>query len=215
MLRVMAGPNFETPGNRAGELAGRPGVVRFLDLAPAPAVMVDGEGAVGPDAFAPIMPGLYGTAYTLRFALKRRGVEAKVGPLEGLYWTADGATDLDVILDADRSGWRWTLLIVLPAAAAADELEVAYRAGLAKMPPSAASRLRLGTLDEGRVAQVLHVGPYSAERPTIERLHAAIDGAGLRPRGAHHEIYLGDPNRSAPERLRTMLRHPVEPAAAG
>ena len=212
MLRVMAGPTFETPGTRAGELSGKPGVVRFLGLVPARAVMVDGEGAVGPDAFAPIMPGLYGTAYALRFALKRRGVEGKVGPLEGLYWTADGSTDLDVILDADRTGWRWTLLIALPAAAAADELEAAFQAGLAKMAPTAASRLRLGTLDEGRVAQVLHVGPYSAERPTIERLHAAIDGAGLRPRGAHHEIYLGDPNRSAPERLRTILRHPVEPA---
>jgi hypothetical protein len=210
----MAGPIFETPGTRAGELAGRPGVVRFLDLPPARAVMADGEGAVGPDAFGPIMPGLYGTAYALRFALKRRGVEEKVGPLEGLYWTADGTTDLDVILDADRGGWRWTLLIVLPTAATADELEVAYQAGLAKMPTSSASRLRLGTLEEGRVAQVLHVGPYSAERPTIERLHAAIEGAGLQPRGAHHEIYLGDPNRSAPERLRTMLRHPVEPAAA-
>lgn len=206
-------PTFERPANRAGELAGKPGVVRLLDLAPAPAVMVNGEGAVGPDAFAPIMPGLYGTAYTLRFALKRRGVEEKVGPLEGLYWTANGATDLDVILDADRGGWRWTLLIVLPAAATRDELEAALATGLAKMDPAAAPRLRLGTLDEGRVAQVLHVGPYSAERPTIERLHAAITGAGLRPRGTHHEIYLGDPNRSAPERLRTILRHPVEPDA--
>ena len=174
--------------------------------------MVDGEGAVGPDAFAPIMPGLYGTAYSLRFALKRRGVDEKVGPLEGLYWTADGTTDLDAILDADRSGWRWTLLIVLPAAATADEVELAFTAGLAKMDPATAPRLRLGTLDEGRDAQLLHVGPYSAERPTIERLHAAIDDAGLRPRGKHHEIYLGDPSRSAPERLRTILRHPVEPA---
>jgi hypothetical protein len=161
------------------------------------------------------MPGLYGTAYTLRFALKRRGVEERVGPLEGLYWTTDGTTDLDVILDADRSGWRWTLLIVLAAAATGDELEAAFTAGLAKMDPAAAPRLRLGTLAEGRVAQVLHVGPYSAERPTIERLHAAIVEAGLQPRGAHHEIYLGDPNRSAPERLRTILRHPVEPVKPG
>lgn len=212
MLRAMASPTFETPANRAGELAGKPGVVRFLDLAPGRAVMVDGEGAVGPDAFAPVMPGLYGTAYTLRFALKRRGVDEKVGPLEGLYWTADGTTDLDAILGADRSAWRWTLLIVLPVAAKAAELEEALSTGLAKIAPEAAWRLRLGTLAEGRVAQVVHVGPYSAERPTIERLHAAIGEAGLRPRDAHHEIYLGDPNRSAPERLRTILRHPVEPA---
>jgi hypothetical protein len=206
----MVDPIFERPGNRAGELAGKAGVVRFLELPPVTAVMVDGEGAVGPDAFAPVMPGLYGTAYTLRFALKRRGVEEKVGPLEGLYWTADRTTDLDVILDADRSGWRWTLLIALPLAATEDELDAAFAVGQGKMAPPDAQRLRLGTLDEGRVAQVLHVGPYSAERATIERLHAALGEAGLRPRGAHHEIYLGDPNRSAPERLRTILRHPVE-----
>jgi hypothetical protein len=205
-------PNFERPGDRAGELACKAGVVRFLALPPASAVMVDGEGAVGPDAFAPLMPGLYGTAYTLRFALKRRGVEEKVGPLEGLYWTTDGITDLDVILDADRSGWRWTLLIVLPAVATKDELEAASAAGRGKMALAVAQRLRLGAVDEGRVAQLLHVGPYSEERATIERLHAAIGEAGLRPRGAHHEIYLGDPSRSAPERLRTILRHPVEPA---
>ena len=206
-------PTFDRPAHRAAELAGKAGVVRFLDLLPARAVMVDGEGAVGPDAFAPLMPGLYGTAYTLRFALKRRGVEGKVGPLEGLYWTTDATTDLDVILGADRGGWRWTLLIVLPASATGDELDAAFTTGLAKMDPAAAPRLRLGTLAEGRVAQVLHVGPYSAERPTIERLHAAIGEAGLQPRGTHHEIYLGDPNRSAPERLRTILRHPVEPIA--
>jgi hypothetical protein len=215
MLRAMAGPTFETPANRAIELAGKPGVVRFLDLPPARAVMVDGEGAVGPDAFAPIMPGVYGTAYTLRFALKRRGVEEKVGPLEGLYWTTDGTTDLDVILGSDRTGWRWTLLIALPPAATGDELNAAFAAGLAKMDPAAAPRLRLGTLVEGRVAQVLHLGPYSAERPTIERLHAAIVAAGLRPRGSHHEIYLGDPTRTAPERLRTILRHPVESVEPG
>jgi hypothetical protein len=207
----MGGPSFETPVDRAAELVGKARAVRFLDLPPARAVMVDGEGSVGPDAFAPLMPGLYGTAYTLRFALKRRGVDEKVGPLEGLYRTTDAITDLDVILDADRSDWRWTLLIVLPSAATDDEIDAAFQAGVAKMDPAVAPRLRLGTLAEGRVAQVLHVGPYSAERPTIELLHAAIEEVGLRPRGDHHEIYLGDPNRSAPERLKTLLRHPVEP----
>jgi len=208
-------PVFETPLDRAAELAGRPGVVRFLELTPVVAVMVDGEGAVGPDAFAPLMPGLYGTAYSLRFALKRRGVDEKVRPLEGLYRTSDGETDLSRILDpeADRSGWRWTLLIALPGAASREEIEAAVAAGRAKMDPAAAPRLRLGQLDEGRVAQVLHLGPYAAELPTLERLHAAIVAAGLQPRGDHHELYLGDPGRAAPEKLRTLLRHPVEPAA--
>jgi hypothetical protein len=208
----MAATIFEVPADAAAALSGKPGVTRFLELAPVRAVMADGEGAAGPEAFAPVMPGLYGTAYTLRFALKRRGVERKAGPLEGLYTTADGTTDLDRILGDDRAGWRWTLLIALPAEATDAEVESALAAGRAKMDPAAAGRVRLGTLDEGRVAQLLHVGPYAAERPSIERLHAAIEAAGLRPRDAHHEIYLGDPSRSAPERLRTILRHPVEPA---
>jgi hypothetical protein len=204
--------DFEVPRDRAAELAGKPGSVRFLELLPVRAVMVDGEGAAGGDAFGPLLPGLYGTAYGLRFALKKRGIDEKAGVLEGRYWTASGTTVLDDILGEDRGDWRWTLHIVLPAAATDAEIETALEAARRKMDPAAAGRVRVGTIDEGRVAQVLHVGPYSAERPTIEALHAAIEAAGLRPRDAHHEIYLGDPNRSAPERLRTILRHPVEPA---
>jgi hypothetical protein len=76
----------------------------------------------------------------------------------------------------------------------------------------ALDRLELRTWEEGRCAQLLHVGPYSEEAPSLTRLHTAIAEAGLRPRGRHHEIYLGDPRRSAPQRLRTILRQPVEPA---
>ena len=172
--------------------------------------MVDGDGPVGEAAFAPRMPGLYSTAYGLRFALKKRGVDEKVSPLEGLYWMADGSTDLDAIYAPDRGAWRWTLLIALPDAATDEEVATALAAGRAKVPPEIAPGLRVERFDEGRVAQVLHVGPYGAERPTIERLHEAIAAAGLTPRGRHHEIYLGNPQRAAPEKLRTLLRQPVE-----
>jgi hypothetical protein len=158
------------------------------------------------------MPGLYTTAYDLRFALKRRGIEGRVGLLEGLYWTSDGSTDLDEILSPERGAWRWTLLIALPDEATPDELVASLARGRSKVAPEIAAGLRIETFDEGAVAQVLHLGPYAAERPTIERLHAAIAAAGLRPRGRHHELYLGDPTRSKPENLRTLLRQPVEPA---
>jgi hypothetical protein len=204
-------PAFEHPVDRADELGGRPGVVRYLDLRPRRAVMIDGEGRPGPDAFTPRMPGLYATAYTLRFALKRRDVLDRVGPLEGLWWTMDGSTDLDRIFgEGSREGWRWTLFIGLPDAATEAELEAALAAGRRKLEGSFAPNLRIETFEEGRVAQLLHVGPYAAERSSIERLHAAIADAGLRARGRHHEIYLGNPQTSAPERLRTILRHPVE-----
>ena len=202
---------FERPADRDAELRGRAGQIRFLEIRPVRAVMVDGQGQAGEATFGARMPGLYATAYGLHFALKRRGLAQRVGLLEGLYWTADGSTDLDAILGPDRGSWRWTLLISLPSAATAAELATALAGGRAKLPPELAGDLRLEELEEGAVAQILHVGPYAEERPTIERLHAAIDAAGLRPRGRHHELYLGDPRRSAPERLRTLLRQPVEP----
>jgi len=203
---------FEKPVDRAGALAGKPGIVRFLEVAPVRAVMVDGDGQPGEATFGARMPGLYTTAYSLRFALKRRGVERRVGMLEGLYWTADAATDLDVILGPDRGTWRWTLFIALPGEATDEELADALAKGRAKVVPDVAADLRIESFAEGAVAQVLYLGPYADERPTIEALHSAIAGAGLRPRGRHHELYVGDPGRSAPAKLRTLIRQPVEPA---
>jgi len=184
-------------------------VVRFLDIPTRRCVMIDGEGAPAEGAFSARMPGLYATAWTLRFALKRRGVVTKVGPLEGLWWTVDAATYLDAILREERGTWRWTLFIVLPDEASDVEIETALTAGRAKLDPTLVPSLRVESFAEGRVAQLLHLGPYAAERPSIERLHAGAAAAGLRLRGRHHEIYLGDPRTSAPERLRTILRHPV------
>jgi hypothetical protein len=203
---------FEHSSSRDAELRGGIGRVRFLQAAPVRAVMIDGDGQAGEEAFAPRMPGLYGTAYSLHFALKRRGVARRAGLLEGLYWTSDGSTNLDTILGPDRGTWRWTLLIALPDEASPDELEAALASGRARLAPELAGDLRIHAFDEGPVAQLLHVGPYEAERATIERLHAAIKTAGLRPRGRHHELYLGDPRRSRPETLKTLLRQPVEPA---
>jgi hypothetical protein len=219
MIPTLAPPSFERPVDRADELRCAPGVVRFLELPSRRAIMIDGEGRPGPDAFTPRMPGLYGTAYAPRFALKARGVDEKVAPLEGLWWTVDGTTDLDAIFAGagaaggdglgDRAGWRWTLLIDLPDEATDDELARALAVGRAKLEPPFAASLRIERFDEGRVAQLLHVGPYAKERASIERLHAAVAAAGLHLRGRHHEIYLGNPRTSAPERLRTILRQPV------
>jgi hypothetical protein len=205
--------SFEVPANRDEELRIGP-AVRFLDLPKRRFVMIDGDGPPGEAAFVPRMPGLYATAYGLRFGLKRRGIVTRVGPLEGLWWTLDGTTSLDEILGpgdgSSRAAWRWTLLIALPDEASDVEVATALEAGRAKLEPPFGSSLRVEAFAEGRVAQVLHLGPYATEKPTIERLHAAIAAAGLRPRGHHHEIYLGDPRRSAPERLRTILRQAVD-----
>lgn len=200
---------FERPATRNDEFSGKPGLVRFLELPERRFVMIDGDGPAGELAFAPRIPGLYGTAYPLRYALKRRGIETKVGPLEGLWWTVHEATDLDVILGGDRSAWRWSLLVALPEEATDAEVADALERGRSKLEPPFAGTLRVERFDEGRAAQILHVGSYAEERGSIERLHRAIEEARLRPRGRHHEIYLGDPRRSAPDRLKTLLRMPV------
>jgi hypothetical protein len=130
-------------------------------------------------------------------------------------WTSDASTDLDAIFGDDRGDWRWTLLIALPDDATPAEFTTALTAGRAKLEPPFRDSLRIELFAEGRVAQLLHLGPYETERPSVERLHAAIAAAGFRPMGRHHELYLGDPRRSAPDRLRTILLQPVTPRQSG
>jgi len=113
--------------------------------------------------------------------------------------------------DTDRDRWRWQAMIMQPDPIDADMVATARAQARAKKPVPGLERLRYQRWAEGRCAQLLHVGPYASEEPSIARLHQAIAAAGYRPRGRHHEIYLGDPRRSAPEKLRTILRHPVEP----
>ncbi|MGH2596576.1 MAG: GyrI-like domain-containing protein [Actinomycetota bacterium] len=202
---------IERPTDRQDEFKASKDRIRLLEIPSHRFVMIDGVGPPVPEAFEARMPGLYGTAYGLRFALKARGVEGRVGPLEGLWWTTDGVRDLDAIFEGDdeRGTWRWTLMIGLPPEATAGEIETHLGKARAKLAPEFAADLRDEVFTEGPVAQLMHVGPYSEERPTIERLHEGIRAAGYRPVGRHHELYLGDPRRSAPERLRTILRQPV------
>lgn len=209
-MALHAAVAFAHPTDRADEFATPIGAVGFLDLPAHRFVMIDGEGKPGDTTFAPRMPGLYATAYTLHFALKRRGVTDRIGPLEGLWWPGDGAAAQDMVTGVDQGDWHWTLLIGLSDEASPEELEAALVAGRAKLVEPFATNLRIGAFEEGRAAQIMHLGPYDAEAPTIERLHAGIAAAGLRARGAHHELYLGDPRRSAPARLRTLVRQPVD-----
>ena len=202
---------IQSPIDRQDELKAPRSGIRLLDVPPHRFVMIDGAGPPEPAAFEARMPGLYGVAYGLRFASKARGVDGKVGPLEGLWWTTDGVTDLGAIFGGDggRETWRWTLMIALPPEATPDEIEEQLATGRGKLHPTLSPGLRTEVFSEGTCAQLMHIGPYAEERATIERLHDGIRAAGLRPVGRHHELYLGDPRRSAPERLKTILRQPV------
>lgn len=198
----------------------RKGVVDFVDVPELGFVTVAGRGAPDGDAFAAAVQALYSVSFAAHFLVKKEfGAAAKVLPLEALWWQED-AEGHDLVPDAafgfrdlagsDRDSWCWQAMI--PQSAPVDE-EIVARAMDTKTTSglSALAALRFQRWTEGFSAQIMHIGPYADEGPTIARLHTGIADAGYRPRGRHHEIYLGDPRRSAPERLRTLLRHAVEP----
>lgn len=181
-----------------------------LDVPAQQYLMIDGHGDPNTSSeYRDAVSALYGVAYALKFHSKRElDRDYVVMPLEGLWWSED----LSAFTSArDKSQWDWTMMILVPDWTLPEHLDAARRAVAAKGAAPALGLLRLETLTEGRCVQTLHIGPYDAEGPVLERMHAEfIPGAGLRPRGKHHEIYLADPRRSAPERLRTILRQPVE-----
>jgi hypothetical protein len=153
-------------------------------------------------------------AYTVKFASKRNGRDLVVGPLEGL-WYAD---DASVFSARDKDAWSWTMLISQPDWVSDAQIGEAIVAASAKAAAKkkalpALDLVRIERLDEGLCVQLLHVGSYDDEAPALARLHGEVlPAAGLRERGRHHEVYLGDPRRTAPEKLRTVVRQPVSPA---
>jgi hypothetical protein len=182
----------------------------IVDVPQLPCLMVDGGGAPDSDEFRESVGALYSVAYDLRFWLKReRAIDAPVMPLEGLWWTDGPPLSPAEIMAGDKSNWHWTLFIVVPDVVSAEDVALAKDRAAKKRPSPALAGLRLDRFEEGLTVQVMHVGPYATEAPTIERLHAFARESGLALRGKHHEIYVGDPNRSKPEALKTIIRMPV------
>lgn len=182
-----------------------------LEVPPRSYLMVDGKGDPNTvPAFRQAIEALYGLAYTTRFMLKKRGVEGVwIMPLEALWWTGDRGEFRFV----DKSRFRWTAMISVPGVVTRAHVEEARRLLRERRDPALLTHVRLARLREGTSAQILHVGPYAGERPTIERLRAFIAAEGYRLAGKHHEIYLSDPRRSAPAKLRTIVRQPIRPQA--
>ncbi len=205
---------FDHPLDYRDELSARSDRVRVVVIPERRYLMIDGTGAPGGPVFVGAMASLYPVAYTLHFALKKRGLEAPVGALEGLYWIGEaGPISPQEFAAPDLAGrWAWRLLLPVPALAEDEDVAAAIDQVRERKSPSTIDQLRVERWNEGLVAQIMHVGPYDAETATIEALHAAIVARGLRPRGCHHEIYISDPNRTAAGRLKTVIRQPVEVA---
>jgi hypothetical protein len=126
-------------------------------------------------------------------------------PLEGLWWADDPRS----FYFNDKSAWKWTAMILQPDFIAQKDVDAAVEEVRRKKNPAALDRLRFETLEEGPAAQILYTGPFSAEGPTIQRIHDFIHVHGKELYGKHHEIYLNDPRRSAPEKLKTIIRQPM------
>ncbi|WP_454083746.1 GyrI-like domain-containing protein [Georgenia sp. Marseille-Q6866] len=189
----------------------RRGEFRVLEIPELRYLMVDGHGDPNTaPAFSAAVETLYPVAYALKFASKEQlGRDYVVPPLEGLWW----ANDMEAFTSArDKSQWDWTLLLLVPdwvpTSLAHDTVEQVRTT----KRPALIDELRVAPLAEGTCVQTLHVGSFDEEAPVLDRLHREVlPGRGLRPTGTHHEIYLSDMRRVAPERQRTILRQPVAP----
>jgi len=178
----------------------------LVTVAPAQYLAIDGEGDPNGPVFAEAIGALYGMAYTIKMRKKGEGSDYTVAPLEALWWPSQATGAFPVKPDP---GWRWTALIRTPDFISAADVELAAAELERKGKGTAARRVRLQPLGEGECVQMLHVGPYSAEPATVAAMHAFAAAQGRELRGRHHEIYLSDPRRVPPERLRTILRQPV------
>jgi hypothetical protein len=190
-----------------------------VDLVDVPSfrfLMVD--GAIEPGSapgtspgFQESIEGLYSAAYTLKFMSKKndvRPLDYTVMPLEGLWWVDDGNFDI-----RQKDNWLYTLMIHQPHAISQCMFEDALQQLIKKKGSLPIfSKIRLQDFQEGQCVQILHLGPYDTEPATVEKMHRFADENGWNMAGLHHEIYLGNPLQAQPEKLKTILRHPVKPA---
>ncbi len=179
--------------------------------------MIDGAIEKGSEpgkspSFAEATQALYGLSYTLKFMLKKRPTDALDYPvmaLEGLWWVEDGSFDIRV-----KDNWSYTLMIMQPDLITAEIFEQARKEVRRKKGESdMLDRLRLTHFEEGLCVQTMHIGPYATEPATIDRMKEFMQENGLMdnvgPNGKHHEIYMSDPRKAAPDKIKTVLRHPV------
>lgn len=169
-------------------------------------LMLDGEADIGGPTYQQAVQALYGLAYPVKFAAKKRlELTYSVMPLEGLYWHPSGEQSIA----EGRHDLAWRLMIMLPDEVSAEFVDEVREAVAKKKDLPRLADVRVQTFTEGESVQMLHIGPYAEETSTIERLYAFAADKGLRTTGLHHEIYLSDPQKAAPAKLRTILRYGV------
>jgi hypothetical protein len=181
--------------------------VSVVDVPALNYLAIDGRGDpnTGPE-YASAIEALFSLSYALKFVVKKgpQQVDYGVMPLEGLWW----ADDMGAFIHEDRSEWQWTMMMVQPDVVTADLVGDVMGVVAEKKPLPALQQLRFESFVEGPSAQLLHVGPFTTEGPTIERIHQHIRDMGHDLAGKHHEIYLSDVRKADPERWKTVIRQP-------
>jgi hypothetical protein len=171
-------------------------------------LMVDGEGDPNTSVqFKDAVEVLYALSYSLKFMIKKgpKAVDYGVMPLEGLWW----AKDMSAFTVVDKSKWKWTLMIMQPGYISKNLVDGAIAKVKETKNPAALSRVRFEAFSEGTVAQTMHIGPFSEEGSTVQRVHEFIGGCGCKRSGKHHEIYLSDIRKADPAKWKTVIRQPM------
>ncbi len=186
------------------------GKMKFVKAPELHYLMVDGTGDPNhSQTFTEAVEALYSLSYTLKFMVKKGpdSVDYGVMPLEGLWWT----DDMNGFSMDDKNAWKWTLMILQPEFITAAQVQQAFAQVQKKKGDSlpALAKVRFESMKEGDCAQILHIGPYDAEPPNIIKLHEFIRANGYELHGKHREIYLSDMRRTAPDKLKTIIRQPV------
>jgi hypothetical protein len=182
--------------------------VVLMDVPTMNFLMIDGEGDPNTaPAYSEAIEALYALSYTLKFAVKKGALEIDYGvmPLECLWW----ADDMSSFATGDKSRWKWTAMIMQPDFITRELVDDAAVGVLKKKNPVALPLVRFEAFSEGNVAQIMHVGPFSQEGPTIQKVHDFIEISGRHRFGKHHEIYLSDIRRASPEKWKTIVRQPM------
>lgn len=181
----------------------------FVEVPDMKFLMIDGEGDPNnSQQFNDAVEALYAVSYTLKFMLKFSKTlenDYVVPPLEGLWWM----DDMNLFCTENKDQWKWTMMIMQPEFILDEHVGNALKEVKAKKNPPALSRIRFERYIEGHSAQIMHIGPYSDEKPTIDKLHTFILDNGYKRNGKHHEVYLSDPRKCDPKKMKTIIRQPV------
>lgn len=171
-------------------------------------LMVDGEGDPNTSkSFSDAIEALFPLSYTLKFMVKQgeTGADYGVMPLEAIWW----ADDMSAFSTGSKDDWKWTLMIMQPEFITPAMVEEATQEVQRKKRPAALPLVRFEAFDEGKAAQIMHIGPFADEGPAIRKVHEFIEERGSNRTGRHHEIYLSDIRRAAPEKWKTIVRQPM------